>query len=65
MKTHKLVCKYCGHTWNEALYYPESIKYSRCPCCKDTDVEHATKDVFGYNYKESNKKNGNNNPFGY
>lgn len=64
MIDYKVICKYCNHTWVEKLFYPESIKYCRCPGCKDTNVELATKDAFGYNEKKKETKI-NNNPFGY
>lgn len=46
-------CTYCGKRWEQSFYLKDSLKELRCPDCKDK------------NLKVKEKKENENDPFGY
>ena len=51
-----LLCKYCGHQWEDYHYDESGLDTSRCPKCRDKNfrvIDKERKDVYGY---EKNKK---------
>lgn len=46
-----LLCKYCGHRFDEWCYDESGLTLVQCPKCKDKNlkvVDKDRKDVFGY-----------------
>ena len=59
MPKFNLECLYCGKIWSEYLYGSAQLESMRCESCNDRNIkatEETSKDIFGYNWKESNGK---------